>query len=226
MEGGPPSFRRDCSCPAVLTVPSPRSAGVAYGTLTRSGRPFQQRSAAGQLAHSVGRLPPPAPGRSTPTCQRRQALTTGRFRLLPARSPLRGESSLFVRVLRCFSSPTAPPAPIVSVPGPRVSPRGGCPIRRPSDHRLPAAPRGVSSPGHVLHRPPPPRHPPSAHLAELTPPPRPLSPGPRRRARSLRADARCHHSLVKVPRPRVAPRTGPRTATGHLRRRQPLPTEA
>ena len=45
-----------------------------------------------------------------------------------------------------------------------ASPAPGCPIRIPSAHRLPAAPRGVSSRGHVLHRPSTPRHPPCAFL--------------------------------------------------------------
>ena len=57
-----------------------------------------------------------------------------------------------------------------SAGGDRVSPRSGCPIRTPSDHRAPAAPRGVSSPGHVLLRPQTPRHPPCALLAVLHPP--------------------------------------------------------
>ena len=43
-----------------------------------------------------------------------------------------------------------------------VSPAPGCPIRIPSDQCLPAAPRGVSSRGHVLLRPQTPRHPPCA----------------------------------------------------------------
>ena len=46
LEGGPPCFPRDFTCPAVLTDPSQSHGRVAYGTLTRSGRPFQQRSAA------------------------------------------------------------------------------------------------------------------------------------------------------------------------------------
>ncbi len=44
---------------------------------------------------------------------------------------------------------------------------GGCPIRRPPDHWMPAPPRGVSPRGHVLHRPPTPRHPPCAHLRDV-----------------------------------------------------------
>jgi hypothetical protein len=49
LEGGPPIFRQDFPCPALLVDPSP---GVPYGALTRSGAPFQalpvpRREAAG-----------------------------------------------------------------------------------------------------------------------------------------------------------------------------------
>src|SRR4029078_8750326 len=40
--------------------------------------------------------------RSTPTQQRVPAQTLNRFGLLPFSSPLLGEASLFLRVLRCF----------------------------------------------------------------------------------------------------------------------------
>lgn len=46
-------------------------------------------------------------------------------------------------------------------------PPPGCPIRTSSDRRVPAAPRGVSSRGHVLLRPQAPRHPPCAFRADL-----------------------------------------------------------
>jgi hypothetical protein len=71
-----------------------------------------------------------------------------------------------------------------SAVGDRVSPRPGCPIRISSDLRLPATPRGVSSPGHVLLRPQTPRHPPCAlHAADS--PPVPGSPVvPHRRLRN------------------------------------------
>ena len=98
--------------------------------------------------------------RPTPTRQRRQPVAPRGFGLLPVRSPLLRESSLFLGVLRCFSSPGAPPGK----PGCPAERRAGCPIRRPPDRRLPAPPWGVSSRGHVLHRPPTPRHPPCAHL--------------------------------------------------------------
>ncbi len=46
MEGGPPRFRRDSSCPAVLRyLDHPLGICFAYGALTLSGGPFQAASA-------------------------------------------------------------------------------------------------------------------------------------------------------------------------------------
>ena len=46
LEGGPPSFRRDSSCPAVLRYRSHSpTIDFAYGALTLSGGPFQVASA-------------------------------------------------------------------------------------------------------------------------------------------------------------------------------------
>ena len=46
LEGGPPGFRRDSSCPAVLRYPDhPLVLDFAYGALTLSGGPFQAASA-------------------------------------------------------------------------------------------------------------------------------------------------------------------------------------
>jgi hypothetical protein len=66
--------------------------------------------------------------------------------------------------VRCFSSPGSLDWTMDSSSRDAVSPAPGCPIRTPSVHRLPAAPRGVSSRGHVLRRPHPPRHPPCAFV--------------------------------------------------------------
>jgi hypothetical protein len=38
LEGGPPMFRQDCTCPALL---EDRKLGFAYGAVTRYGPPFQ-----------------------------------------------------------------------------------------------------------------------------------------------------------------------------------------
>jgi hypothetical protein len=99
------------------------------------------------------------PSRTTPTWHRRQAVPPDRFGLLPVRSPLLRESSLLLRVLRCFSSPGA----LQDYSWWLAVRQPGCPIRRPPDHRLPAPPRSISPRGRVLPRLPPPRHPPCAH---------------------------------------------------------------
>ena len=79
-----------------------------YRTVTVCGGPFQRPSTRVMVSDSVEeeRLPPSR--RTTPLPQR-PSLTRQRFGLFPFRSPLLREYSLFLRVLRCFSSPTYPP---------------------------------------------------------------------------------------------------------------------
>ncbi len=67
---GRPRFRRDFTCPAVLTATDPSRRPCAYGALTRCGRPFQWRSARATIAHSAGTLPGTPSGRTTPTAHR------------------------------------------------------------------------------------------------------------------------------------------------------------
>src|SRR5215204_7826216 len=69
---------------------------------------------------------------------------------------------LFLRVLRCFTSPRSPPTPMYSVPGDTTSLVPGFPIRTSSDPRsVDNSPRHIAA-SHVLHRLPVPRHPPCA----------------------------------------------------------------
>src|SRR5215207_7320519 len=107
---------------------------------------------------------PLQPTRPTPVWHRRQAIPPDGFGLLPVRSPLLRESSLFLGVLRCFSSPGTLSGLRHECPAVR---RAGCPIRTSPDRRLPAPPRGISPRGRVLPRPPTPRHPPCAHHADI-----------------------------------------------------------
>ena len=104
---GRPRFPPDVSCRAVLTHRGTLAPQAPpYGALTPCGGPFQWPS--GVLgAPATGLLPRPR-GRPTPRRHRQQAVAPARFGLLPVRSPLLRESSLFLRVLRCFSSPRAP----------------------------------------------------------------------------------------------------------------------
>ncbi len=158
LGGGPPSFPPNITCWAVLTLPDHWWCSVvAYGTLTRSGLPFQHSSADVHPAQRGVGIPLHR-DRTTPPRQRIPARTPWWFGLCPVRSPLLRASSLFLGVLRCFSSPGSLP---FRVDGPSRPP--GCPIRRSRDHRLPAPPPSISSRGHVLHRRPAPRHPPCAH---------------------------------------------------------------
>ena len=125
----------------------------AYGTLTLSGPPFQCGSAI-QSGPSVG---PPTPHQLAPV----------RFGLLRFRSPLLTESSLFLRVLRCFTSPSSPLRSYLFTARCPGIPQGGFPH---SDicgsmpyHNSPQLFAVV----HVLPRPLAPRHPPYA-LRSLT----------------------------------------------------------
>ena len=76
---------------------------MPYGALTPSGGPFQWPS--GRRAFPASGLLPAPRIRPTPHRHRQQAVPPTGFGLLPVRSPLLGESSLFLGVLRCFSSP-------------------------------------------------------------------------------------------------------------------------
>ena len=83
---------------------APPRPAVDDGALTRSGRSFQILCLAVQWTARTRQGPPlmahnPPP--ATPA-----GLTREGFGLLPVRSPLLGESFLFLGVLRCFSSPT------------------------------------------------------------------------------------------------------------------------
>ncbi len=140
------------------TQPSP--TGLSPPPVARSSG-LRLTASLGRRAGRPLRIP-----RSTPQRHRRPPLPPLGFGLLPVRSPLLGESSRFLRVLRCFSSPGALP----DKQGAGVSPPAGCPIRVPPDRRLPAPPRGVSSRGHALLRPAAPRHPPCARLCGHAPP--------------------------------------------------------
>ena len=72
--------------------PDGSRSDFAYGVLTLCDGPFQALRLSGQFVTSMRRSYNPAPRRR-------------RFALFPVRSPLLGEYSLFLRVLRCFSSP-------------------------------------------------------------------------------------------------------------------------
>ena len=119
----------------------------AKGAITRYGRPFQNVTLPYTCAVSRSYNPP-------------RASPPERFGLFPVRSPLLGESLnyfLFLRVLRCFSSPRSPRLMAVGAlqaPGLSHSEITG-------SMAMCAYPVLIAA-CHVLHRLSEPRHPPSA----------------------------------------------------------------
>ena len=114
MEGGPPIFGQDFSCPALLTD---RQPGFPYGALTRSGAPFQT-------------LPVPKPAATGLVRVRSPLLTESRLMSFPPATEMfqfAGFASPPYRFRR--RSPLA---------------RGGCPIRKSADRRARASPRSFS----------------------------------------------------------------------------------
>ena len=94
MEDGAPSFPRGFSGLVVLGDTLGRALHFAYGAVTRCGAPFQTASAIHCFCNSLGKPPFARKGPTTPTLQRRRAITQNWFGLFPVRSPLLGESLL------------------------------------------------------------------------------------------------------------------------------------
>ena len=107
-------------------------SAFAYGTVTLYG----------WLFHTILL----AAGLVTPKCRALQPQSSKPdwFGLIPVRSPLLGEWSLFLWVLRCFSSPGSLHRPYVFRPGCRWITAAGFPIRTSPDLHLYTASRGLS----------------------------------------------------------------------------------
>ena len=130
-----------------------------YGALTPCGGPFQVLRLARALLRPA-RGSRPRTRRTTPAPQRLPAWARRGFRLLPVRSPLLGECSLLLGVLRCFSSPTYLRTPYVFRRGWRGMTPAGLP-HSGIDGAVPACgPPSLFAACHALHRPVSPRHPP------------------------------------------------------------------
>ena len=104
LDGGPPGFPHEETFHVVLRDTSRSRFAFAYGAITHYGGPFQAASANEPICNSSrdSQLPPDGP--TTPRLQRLRPITQPRFGLLRFRSPLLTECSLFLEVLRCFSS--------------------------------------------------------------------------------------------------------------------------
>jgi hypothetical protein len=146
LDGGPPRFTQDYSCPALLGS----QAGDQSLSPTRLSLPMARPSS--RLRLVIGFVTPCHSSQfwqldpTTPITQRLRPITRYGFRLFRFRSPLLTESLrfLFLGLLRCFSSPAYPRIPMYSVCGDPALPGPGFPIRAPPDQRVFAPPRRVS----------------------------------------------------------------------------------
>ena len=129
MEGGPPSFTQDCTCPALLGIPLGAVRVILPGC-HRLWRAVPGRF--GLASYSHGAVPQP------------QRCKHPWFGLAPVRSPLlRGSRLLSLPPgNEMFQFPGF--APCACAQGDRSCDRPGFPIRKSWDHSLFAAPPGLS----------------------------------------------------------------------------------
>src|SRR5689334_10330446 len=107
---------------------------------------------------------------TTPTQKRRQPITLSWFGLFPFRSPLLRECSLFLQLLRCFSSLAYLHLAYLVQPGVSWTSPAGFPHSDISGSMSARDSPELFAACHVLHRLLAPRHPPRA-LCSLTPQP-------------------------------------------------------
>ena len=118
--------------PGGTQVPNPRGLAFVYRTVTFFGGLSHTLRLTRPLLTRIGSALQPLPRKRD------------KFGLLPVRSPLLWEFSLFLWVLRCFSSPGAPLTAYVFSGGYPGFTRMGFPIRRPPDRCLFTTPRSFS----------------------------------------------------------------------------------
>ena len=128
--------------------------GFGYGTITRCGPTFQTV----HLPSLFLRVIPIAP--HNPGWTRVHPVWANPLSLATTHGI--AACFLFLRVLRCFTSPGLPPAAMDSPQDPAVLPAGGFPIRTSTDQSLVGGSPWLIAATHVLHRLLEPRHPPHA----------------------------------------------------------------
>ena len=157
MEGWSPQLPTGFLVPRGTHAPVPRApAQSAYGTLTLSGRPFQQRSAPTQPPAAALPLGPDRPSNPV-AASGRQPSGRRRFGLLPFRSPLLRESLSLPRGTEMFHFPRCPPSQSSKRSPSHPSQEGGAaPHRARLPHSdTPGSPLARSSPGRFAARPRP-----------------------------------------------------------------------
>ena len=128
MEGGPPIFRQDCSCPALLKDPLP-------GFPVRGSHPLWPAFPGASGSQNEDRWPHPL---SLATTRGVSRTPGGRSRQRPLLMSFPPATEMFQ--FAGFASPSYE----FRERYPRLAPRVGCPIRKPRDHRSLASPPGFS----------------------------------------------------------------------------------
>ena len=164
MTSGPARFTTPSTEMLLLGNTTTRTAQVfAYGTLTHSGQASQPVQLTRTDTLTDRQIPPTASQQPRARNPCRVSHARGLASSAFARHYSRNHQCfLFLRVLRCFTSPRSLQRPIHSDAGNPTSLGLGYPIRTPSDHSsVDNSPRTIAV-SHVLHRPLVPRHPPCA----------------------------------------------------------------
>lgn len=166
MTGGPARFTRNSTSSTLLGATPHQCHAYSYRTLTHSGTPSQTLHLhatflTGQSCGSRTTRPPQPRTCNTCRLEHTHGLASSAF----ARHYSRNHTCfLFLRVLRCFTSPRYLPHPYTFRAGsPDTTPDiPGFPIRTPPDHSSFTNSPGLIAGHNVLHRLLVPRHPPIA----------------------------------------------------------------
>jgi hypothetical protein len=157
LGGGPPRFTRDFTGPVLLGNTSKSHRSFRYGTITRYGQPFQTVPLPQWFLtlHRPGRddkMVPQPPQRNARRLSHAAGLASSAFAHHYSRNR---NCFLFLRVLRCFTSPRYHPLPYAFRQGRRPMTSAGFPhsetpgsqtgCRLPGEYRR--LPRPSSAPG-------------------------------------------------------------------------------
>ena len=172
MTGGPARFTRNSTSPTLLGATPHQCHAYSYRTLTHSGTPSQTLHLhatflTGQSCGSRTTRPPQPRTCNTCRLEHTHGLASSAF----ARHYSRNHTCfLFLRVLRCFTSPRYHPHPYTFRAGPPDTTPDipGFPIRTSPDHSSLTNSPGLIAGHNVLHRLLVPRHPPiTPHMQHL-----------------------------------------------------------
>jgi hypothetical protein len=106
LDGGPPGFPHERPSTWYSGGRTRRPIASLTGLSPSLERLSRTASAHDRLCDSAGTSQGPAPAPTTPAQKRLRPIALSRFGLFPFRSPLLREYSLFLPLLRCFSSRT------------------------------------------------------------------------------------------------------------------------